>query len=370
MPTSDTIIVANDMREIADALGGRSRQLENATILLTGGAGFLGYSLINFFSHANATILKKKCRVICLDNFIRGVPPWLAAFEQSGAIQTVKADITKFDPATLGHIDYIIHAASIASPMYYRQYPIETMDANVIGLRILLDYAAAKMKSPHPLKSFLFFSSSEIYGDPLPECIPTKEDFRGLVSCTGPRACYDESKRYGETLCVNFHHIHGVPVKIARPFNNYGAGLSIDDRRVIPDFCKNILNGQNIVMLSDGSPTRTFCYIADAITGYLLALLSNHNGEPFNIGIESPEISMRDMALTLLGVAERELGIKGLKLITGTSDDKNYLVDNPDRRCPSIEKARRMLGYNPKVSLEEGLRRALLWYSARIETGK
>ena len=370
MPKSDTTVVANDMREIADALGGRTRQLEGATVLLTGGAGFLGYYLINFFTHANAAILKKKCRVICLDNFIRGVPTWLAAFEQSGAIQTVKADITKFDPAALGEIDYIIHAAPIASPTYYRQYPIETMDANVIGLRILLDHAAAKMKSPRPLQSFLFFSSSEIYGDPLPEFIPTKEDFRGLVSCTGPHACYDESKRYGETLCVNFHRIRGVPVKIARPFNNYGPGLSLDDRRVIPDFCKNILAGQNIVMLSDGSPTRTFCYIADAIAGYLLALLSNHNGEPFNIGIETPEISMRGMALTLLNIAERELGIGGLKLITGASEDKNYLVDNPDRRCPSIEKARRLLGYNPAVSLEEGLRRALLWYSARIKAGK
>ena len=370
MPEPDVSIVADDMREIAASLGGRTQQLEDATILLTGGAGFLGYYLINFLTHANNTVLKKKCRVICLDNFIRGVPPWLAAFGQSGAIRTVKADITKFDPSSLGDIDYIIHAASIASPTFYRKYPIETMDANVIGLRILLDHAAVKMQSPRPLKSFLFFSSSEIYGDPLPEFIPTKEDFRGLVSCTGPRACYDESKRYGETLCVNFHQSRGVPVKIARPFNNYGPGLSIDDRRVIPDFCKNILNRQDIVMLSDGSPTRTFCYIADAITGYLLALLSNHNGESFNIGIETPEISMRNMALTLLKVAERELGIGGLKLITGTSEDKNYLVDNPDRRCPSIEKARRLLGYDPKVSLEEGLRRALVWYSARIETGK
>ncbi|MBI5638016.1 MAG: NAD-dependent epimerase/dehydratase family protein [Nitrospinae bacterium] len=370
MPTSDTTIVSNDMQEIADALGERIQQLEDATILLTGGAGVLGYYLINFFAHANATLLKNKCRVICLDNFIRGVPPWLAPFERSGAIRTVKADITQFDPAALGEIDYIIHAASIASPMYYRQYPIETMDANVIGLRILLDHAAVKMKSARPLKSFLFFSSSEIYGDPPPEFIPTKEDFRGLVSCTGPRACYDESKRYGETLCVNFHQSRGVPVKIARPFNNYGPGLSIDDRRVIPDFCKNILNGQNIVMLSDGSPTRTFCYIADAISGYLLMLLSNHNGESFNIGIETPEISIRNMALTLLNVAERELGIGGLKLITGTSEDKNYLVDNPDRRRPSIEKARRLLGYNPKVSLGEGLRRALLWYSAQIKMGK
>ena len=188
-----------------------------------------------------------------------------------------------------GCFDFIIHAASIASPKYYRQYPIQTIDANVLGIHHLLDFAVE-----YPPESILFFSSSEVYGDPPPECIPTPETYVGNVSFTGPRACYDESKRLGETLCVNFHQVHKVPVKIARPFNNYGPGLKINDRRVISDFFRDVLADRNIIMYSDGTPTRTFCYIADALTGYLLILLSNAEGEAFNIGDDNPEISIKD----------------------------------------------------------------------------
>ena len=132
----------------------------------------------------------------------------------------------------------------------------------------------------------LFYSSSEIYGDPTPENIPTPETYRGNVSCTGPRACYDESKRYGETLCVNFARQHGLPIKVARPFNNYGPGLKITDGRVIPDFARNILDGTDIVMLSDGSAKRTFCYVADAVVGYYKILVKGRSGEAYNVGVE------------------------------------------------------------------------------------
>src|SRR5262249_18927578 len=186
----------------------------------------------------------------------------------------------------------------------YRRHPIETMDANVIGLRNLLDHAIR-----HPVESFLFFSSSEIYGDPDPAAIPTPEDYRGNVSCTGPRACYDESKRYGETLCINFHKVHQAPVKIVRPFNNYGPGLKISDRRVLPDFFRNVLQDQNIVLLSDGRATRTFCYSSDALTGYLLALLAAHQGEPFNIGTATPEISMADLARLVIEASGKPLHV-------------------------------------------------------------
>ena len=137
-------------------------------------------------------------------------------------------------PAGLGDFACIIHAASIASPTYYRRDPIGTMDANVNGLRNLLDHFLAQKQAGRPALGFLFFSSSEIYGDPDPANIPTREDYRGYVSCTGPRACYDEAKRYGETLCVNFARQHGLPIKAARPFNNYGPGLKITDGRVHP----------------------------------------------------------------------------------------------------------------------------------------
>ena len=185
----------------------------------------------------------------------------------------------------------------------------------------------------------LYFSTSEIYGDPDSTNIPAKEEYRGNVSCTGPRACYDESKRLGETLCVNFWQIHKVPVKIARPFNNYGPGLNPGDKRVLPDFFSNIMEGENIKILSNGNATRTFCYISDAMEGYIRLLLSDYNGDSFNIGTAKPEISIRDLA-KVISVTKSEQ-----KVIYSTSKDQNYLIDNPQRRCPSIAKAEKAIGF-------------------------
>jgi nucleoside-diphosphate-sugar epimerase len=240
------------------------------------------------------------------------------------------------------------------------------MDANVNGLRMLLDYARIQKERGRALDGLLFFSSSEIYGDPSSADIPTPETYRGLVSCTGPRACYDEAKRYGETLCVNFANQFGVPVRVARPFNNYGPGLKISDRRVIPDFARDIVNNRDIVMLSDGSPRRTFCYVTDAVVGYYKVLVKGHDGEAYNIGVEKPEISVGELAQMLVRHAKDILGYTG-KVVLQRSQDPTYLVDNPNRRCPIIEKARTHLGYNPTVSIEEGLRRSLLWYSDNRE---
>jgi nucleoside-diphosphate-sugar epimerase len=294
--------------------------------------------------------LQKSCRVIALDNFMRGLPDWLSHFKKRSDFQVMSKDIIR--SGKLPAADFIIHAASIASPIYYRKHPIETMDANVIGLRNLLEHAIAQ-----PVESFLFFSSSEIYGDPDAASIPTPETYRGNVSCTGPRACYDESKRYGETLCVNFQEVHHVPVQIVRPFNNYGPGLKITDRRVLPDFFRDVLAGQNIALLSNGRATRTFCYISDAITGYLLALLSTHNGESFNIGSDAPEISMNELAQMVI-----EVSGCNLKVVRQKSDDAHYLADNPQRRCPCLKKSHAMLGYSPRIGLRQGLERTWAYY--------
>ena len=261
----------------------------------------------------------------------------------------------------MGAFEYIIHAASIASPTYYRKYPIETMDANVNGLRYLLEYCKSQKASGTPVEGFLFYSTSEIYGDPSLENIPTPETYRGNVSCTGPRACYDESKRYGETLCVNFAQQYDLPIKVARPFNNYGPGLKITDRRVLPDFARDVLSGRDIIMLSDGSPTRTFCYIADAIVGYYKVLVNGRSGEAYNIGVESPEISMATLADQVVALSHKLFDYGG-KVVRQASDDSQYLIDNPNRRCPVIQKAQADIGYNPSIPLEEGLTRSLLWY--------
>src|SRR5690606_25030360 len=220
-------------------------------------------------------------------------------------------DISRPLPGGMPDLHFIVHAGSIASPIYYRQHPIETMDANVNGLRSLLEYARAQSEKGKPVEGFLFYSSSEIYGDPTPENIPTPETYRGNVSCTGPRACYDESKRYGETLCVNFAREFGLRIATARPFNNYGPGLKITDRRVLPDFARDLFAGRDLVLLSDGSPTRTFCYVADAIVGYYKALLHGHPGEAYNIGTEAPEISIAALAELLARLGREHFGYTG-----------------------------------------------------------
>jgi UDP-glucuronate decarboxylase len=343
--------LARDAEEICANLAEKNHRFAGKTVLLTGAAGFVGAQIIHYFLVRNdRTFFGPACRVLAVDNFVRGVPPWLEALQGMPWLTLLERDITQ--QWDFGPVDFIVHAASIASPTYYRRHPIATMDANVIGLRNLLDHAVRR-----PVESFLFFSSSEIYGDPDPAHIPTAENYRGLVSCTGPRACYDESKRFGETLCVNFQRVHSVPVKIVRPFNNYGPGLKISDRRVLPDFFRDVLACRNIVLLSDGRATRTFCYIADAITGYLLALLSAFHGEPFNIGCDHPEISMADLGSLVIEVSGKPLQVE-FRL----DQDPQYLQDNPRRRCPDLGKARKLLGYEPRVGLRAGLERLYAYY--------
>jgi len=349
-----------DLAYIGGHLDGEFSQMAGRRLLIIGGAGFLGYYLIQSVLHWNRTA-ERPVAVTVFDNYMRGVPAWLAGIENDPHLTLRRHDITDPLPEDIGDFDYIIHAASIASPIYYRKYPIETMDANVNGLRSLLEYARVQSAAGKAISGFLFYSTSEIYGDPFPEFIPTSETYRGNVSCTGPRACYDESKRYGETLCVNFAQVHGLPIKIARPFNNYGPGLKITDRRALPDFAQDVLAGRDIVMLSDGSPTRTFCYIADAIVGYYKILVRGRSGEAYNIGIEEPEISIAQLADKVVAISRDLFGYEG-RVVRKTSDDTNYLVDNPNRRCPAIAKAREELGYAPSIGIEEGLKRSLLWY--------
>jgi nucleoside-diphosphate-sugar epimerase len=330
-------------------------------LLITGGAGFLGYYLIQAALHFNKIAGKAPIQVTVWDNFIRGTPGWLTGLRADPHLTLERRDLIEPLPQSMPDFQWIIHAAGIASPPFYRKHPIKTIDANINGLRNLLDYSVAQAGRGQPVKGFLFYSSSEIYGDPTPDWIPTPEHYRGLVSCTGPRACYDESKRFGETLCVVFAQQHGIPTKMARPFNNYGPGLKISDKRVIPDFVREVLAGRDIVMYSDGSPKRTFCYSADAITGYYKVLVKGHAGEPYNVGTERPEISMRELAERIIGTAGELFGYRG-RLVRQPNPESVYLVDNPNRRCPNIEKSRSHLGYNPTVSIEEGLRRALVWY--------
>ena len=345
-------IVKDDLERIYNGLTDEERKrFSGSTVLLTGGAGFLGFYFIHFLTYYQEELAIED--IICLDNFQMGYPKWLKDLSEEGKVKLHKfnaitddiADIPGADAA-----DLIYHMASIASPIFYRKYPIETLDANIWGLRRLLDFYCNKQ-----IKGLAFFSSSEIYGDPTPENIPTPETYRGNVDCQGPRACYDEAKRFGETMCYLFHEKYDMPITIIRPFNNYGPGMRLNDARVPADFAKAVVENRDIVMFSDGSPTRTFCYISDAITGYLKCLM--HAGdffEAFNIGMDKPEITIKQLAQIYTEAGKEVFGYSG-QAVFSVSEDKEYLANNPNRRCPVIDKARSLLGYNPQVDVRQGV---------------
>ena len=299
-------------------------------------------------------------RVIALDTFQFDRPRWLEDLSADfpGVLDVHAFDIARDCIEDIGgaaDAAFVIHAASIASPTFYRQHPLTTIDANVWGLRRLLDC----YREASTLRGLLFFSSSEIYGDPPPAQVPTDEEYRGHVACVGPRACYDESKRFGETLCYVFARSHGLPITIARPFNNFGPGMRLGDRRLPADLAKCIVEGRDIVIHSDGTPTRTFCYVADAVAGYLQCLLHGQF-DYFNIGTDRPEISVRDFAALYRDAGREIFGYRG-EVRFEPSQDGEYLTDNPHRRCPMIDKARRVLGYRPEITVDEGVRRHLAY---------
>ncbi len=345
-------ILEEDMQYIAKSVN-NPEVFKNSTILVTGCAGFLGYYFMNFFDrYAESFGIKK---VIGLDSFRLGRPAWINSLTKSGKAEVHDFDVSVDDIASVKgaeNANFIIHMASIASPTFYRLYPVETLDANIWGLRKLLEFYKNKK-----IESLLFFSSSEVYGDPDPSRMPIDEEYRGNVATIGPRACYDESKRFGETMCYIFANKYKIPIAIVRPFNNYGPGMRLDDGRVPADFSKAVFENKDIVILSDGTPTRTFCYVADAVVGYIKAMIYGKFGY-FNIGVEAPEISIRDLANKYAEIGRDVFGYTG-SVKFGASIEASYLTHNPSRRCPSIEKASNALGYTPSITLEEGIRRFL-----------
>lgn len=339
-----------DLNEIATLLGEHARQLAGKTLLISGGCGFLGFYLTELVLYLNDKILQEPCQLLVIDNLITAEKEH-ATIGKLPHVTFMRQDIVKsfhcHDP-----VDYVIHAAGIASPFYYNRYPLETLEVATIGTKNMLELARR-----HAVKGMLFFSSSEIYGEPDPKHVPTKESYRGNVSCTGPRACYDESKRLGETLCRIYHERHGVQVKIVRPFNVYGPGMKQTDYRVLPNFASRIINNKPLQVYGSGEQTRTFCYVTDAINGFLRALLVGLPGEAYNIGNSHPEISMIGLVSELNAVLKRKLETKV------TPYPESVPPDEPMRRCPDITKAKRQLGYEPIVDLQEGLRRFMDWTS-------
>lgn len=299
--------------------------------------------------------LNPPCRVLAVDNLRTGVPERLAHLQGSKEFRFLQHDVSV--PLELDQpVDWIIHGASIASPTVYRRYPLETIDANVAGTRHMLELARQKRT-----RGMLYLSTSEIYGDPDPAFIPTPEEYRGNVSCTGPRACYDESKRLAETLCVIYAQLYGTPVKIVRPFNVYGPGQRLDDGRIIPDLMSAAVCREPIVLFSDGRASRSFCYITDAVRAMWYVLLSEKPGEIFNVGNDQKEVTIRELAEELRRIA----GPPWLEIEHRVSVDQQYLTDNPQRRCPDLTKLCSQFPWQPKVPLAEGLGRTLQSYRER-----
>lgn len=348
-------LLHSDIEEIGTRLGKHAQDFSGKTVLLSGGRGFLGRYFTEVFAYLNEHVLEKPCRLIVLDNLITAgksgadIPEFPnITFENHDVIQP-------YDPKEPVH--YIIQAAGIASPYYYRAYPLETLEVAVQGTLNMLQLAKANGAR------FTFFSSSEIYGDPDAHHVPTPESYRGNVSCQGPRACYDESKRLGETLCYIFREGHGTHTNSIRPFNVFGPGMQEADYRVLPNFASRIKGSHPLNIYGTGDQTRTFCYITDAMVGFLLVILKGVPGEPYNIGNPKPEISM----VNLVKRIESVLGKKVAHNIIEYPD--SYPADEPNRRCPDIRKARLQLGFEPSVDLDEGLRRFFTW-ADKIYTGE
>ena len=342
------LFLESDIKEVAANLGEDAALFSGKTVLLTGARGFLGRYFVEVFAYLNSQVLEKPCTIVGFDNLVAAGEAG-AVFPEYPHLRLHKQDVIKPIDWDGEALDYVIHAAGIASPFYYRAYPLETLEVAVAGTRNMLELA-----TKHGAR-FTFFSSSEIYGDPDLGHVPTQESYRGHVSCRGPRACYDESKRVGETLCYIFHDKYGTPTTTIRPFNVFGPGMQETDYRVLPNFASRLKAGQPLHLYGVGVQTRTFCYITDALTGFLQVIAKGVPGEAYNIGNPLPEISMLDLVKTLEKVIGKRIDYNVIEY------PDSYPADEPMRRCPDIRKAQLQLKYHPRVSLEEGLRRFLSW---------
>ncbi|HKU41004.1 MAG TPA: NAD-dependent epimerase/dehydratase family protein [Polyangiales bacterium] len=343
-----TALLQSDIDEVCTSLGAQAAAFAGKRVLITGARGFLGRYFTDVLLRLNEVALSEPCEIIAIDN-MRTAGELGADVPRIKHLAFVNHDIVKpFYPER--PVDFVLHLAGIASPYYYRKWPLETLEVATTGLRNVLELAQQSKAR------IVFFSSSEIYGDPDANHVPTKESYHGNVSCLGARACYDESKRLGETLIRIFHDQFGVNGMIVRPFNVYGPGMQKHDYRVLPNFAARVLAGEPLNVYGNGRQTRTFCYVTDALRGFLQVLLQGQPGEPYNIGNPKPEISMLELVDVIRKV------VPDLKVQHRVIEHPDtYPADEPQRRCPDITKAQLQVGYEPDVGLEDGLKRFFDW---------
>lgn len=347
-------IVIEDINNIAKSLEKEAEVLNGRTVIVGGGAGFLGTYIVGTLIALNKNFLRSPCKIYVLDNFITGKYNFTLSSKDSH-VEFIKHDIRRPLGDSLKG-DFLIHAAGLASPVYYQKFPLETIDVTVNGTRNFLDFA-----KKNGSESVLFFSSSEIYGDPDPNFIPTPETYWGNVSSVGPRACYDESKRMAETICTIYYRLYKLPVKIVRPFNVFGPLMKTNDYRVVPNFMVKALKGEPLTVHDKGNQTRTFCYISDAVTGFFKVLLSKKDGEIYNVGNDNDEISIASLANIVSELAPKHVKVELIDY------PDSYPAGEPHRRCPDLSKIKSHLGYNPSIDLRSGLERTMKWYMSLPE---
>ena len=302
--------------------------------VLTGGAGFLGSHLCDY-------LLERGWEVLSIDNLATGTAANVQHLNKHPRFQMMQHDVSKFIDVP-GPVDYVLHFASPASPVDYLKLPIQTLKVGSLGTHNALGLAMAKKAK------FFLASTSECYGDPLVS--PQPETYWGNVNPIGPRGVYDEAKRFAEAMTMAYHRAHGLDTHIVRMFNTYGPRMRLNDGRALPNFVHQALSGQPITVYGDGKQTRSFCYVSDLIEG-IYRLMQSSEHEPTNIG--------NPREITILEFAER------IRALLGASTPIVFQPlpqDDPKQRCPDISKAKRLLQWEPKVNLEEGLRLTLDYF--------
>lgn len=307
-------------------------------VLITGGAGFIG-------SHLCERFLDDGHEVICMDNLITGSADNIAHLFPNSRFSFVPQDVTNYIYVK-GPVDVILHFASPASPIDYLELPIQTLKVGSLGTHKALGLAKEKNAR------LLLASTSEVYGDPLVH--PQKEDYWGNVNPIGPRGVYDEAKRFSEAMTMAYHRVHGVQTRIVRIFNTYGPRMRLRDGRVVPNFMSQALKGEDLTVYGDGSQTRSFCFVSDLVEGIVRLLHSDHES-PVNIG--NPQ------ELTVLEFARRIIELTGSESKVAF---KPLPVDDPKVRQPDITLARQLLGWEPKVSLREGLDKTIAYFRDKL----
>jgi dTDP-glucose 4,6-dehydratase len=311
-------------------------------VLITGGAGFLG-------SHLCDRFLAEGHEVIAMDNLITGNTANIEHLAGHERFLFIKHDVTNYVYVE-GHLDAVLHFASPASPIDYLELPIQTLKVGALGTHKALGLAKDKNAT------FLLASTSEVYGDPLVH--PQTEDYWGNVNPIGPRGVYDEAKRFAEAMTMAYHRYHEVDTRIARIFNTFGPRMRLNDGRVVPNFIAQALGGEPLTVYGDGSQTRSFCYVSDLIEG-IYRLLHSDETDPVNIGNPS-EMTILEFANKVIELTDSP------SQITFVQPEDMRTKDDPKVRQPDISKARRVLGWTPKVKLDEGLRKTIESFEDRV----